>query len=106
MKNSEIKSLSNEELQEKIVATQQSYHSLKFTHAVAPIENPMEIRKMRKLIASMKTELHNRTLALVAQKIDAGEVTRENARDFLSAQNLPTPFNLAKTNKMLEKAGK
>jgi large subunit ribosomal protein L29 len=63
MKIADIKSLSTEELQEKINAEQENMQKLTFAHAISPIENPMKIRLSRKTIARMKTELRAKELA-------------------------------------------
>lgn len=55
MKYQEIKSLTIEELREKIVTEQASLRKLRFAHAISPIENPMKIRNSRRLIAKLKT---------------------------------------------------
>ncbi len=60
MKNSEIRALSLEDLQNKIVAEKENYGKLKFAHAVTPIENPMKIRESRRLVARLQTELSNK----------------------------------------------
>ncbi len=60
MKNSEIRALTLEELQNKVVVEQENYNKLKFAHAVTPIENPMKIRESRRLIARLQTELSNK----------------------------------------------
>ena len=57
MDNQEIKSLSVVELQSKIANEQEAYRKLKFAHAISPIENPMQIKYQRKLIAKLATEL-------------------------------------------------
>ena len=57
MKNSEIKNLSVEELKSQIAADSKSLTTLKFSHAVSPIENPLSIRSLRRQIARLKTEL-------------------------------------------------
>lgn len=57
MKNSDIKALSVEELVEKLAAEKETLRKLKFAHAVSPIENPMQIRTQKKLIARLSTEL-------------------------------------------------
>jgi large subunit ribosomal protein L29 len=57
MKNSEIKALSQQELQEKVALEKENLMKLKFAHAISPIENPMKIRHTRKLIARLSTEL-------------------------------------------------
>ncbi len=57
MKNSEIKALTVEQLQQTLVEEQDRLLKLKFAHAVSPIENPMRIRNTRRLIARLMTEL-------------------------------------------------
>lgn len=65
MKNSEIKSLNDTELKQKLASEQEAYTKLKFAHAVSPIENPMRIKEARKLIARLNTELRARELQKV-----------------------------------------
>ncbi|MEM9416907.1 MAG: 50S ribosomal protein L29 [Bacteroidota bacterium] len=55
MKYQEIKSLSPEERQTKLVAEIENLQKLRFAHAISPIENPMHIKQSRKLIAQLKT---------------------------------------------------
>jgi large subunit ribosomal protein L29 len=62
MKNSEIKALNDDELNQKLVSEQEAYKKLRFAHAVSPIENPMKIRAARKTIARLNTELRAREL--------------------------------------------
>lgn len=57
MKNSEIKALSVEQLQQMVVEEQERLAKLKFAHAISPIENPMRIRSTRRLIARLLTAL-------------------------------------------------
>ena len=57
MNNSEIKSLSENELQERIVSEKENLQKLKFAHSISPIENPMKIKEAKRLIAQMNTEL-------------------------------------------------
>ncbi len=60
MKMSEIRSMETAELQEKLADLKKSYAGLKLSHAVTPLANPMEIRKLRKNIARLMTELNQR----------------------------------------------
>ena len=60
MKNSEIRALTPEELESKLLVERENYSKLKFAHAVTPIENPMKIRDSRRLIARLHTELSNK----------------------------------------------
>jgi large subunit ribosomal protein L29 len=57
MKNSEIRTLSADELRSKIKGENEALQKLKFAHAVSPIENPMKIKETKKLIARMHTVL-------------------------------------------------
>ena len=60
MKQKEILILSDDELKEKLDAFQKNLHDLKLTHTVSPIENPLQIRNLRRTIARLKTEFVKR----------------------------------------------
>ena len=61
MKQKEITILTDDELNDKLGAFQKSLHDMKLTHAVSPLENPLQIRNIRRTIARLKTELLKRT---------------------------------------------
>ena len=63
MKQSEIKNLSIAELQERLSNTKKSYNDLKMAHAISPIENPLQIRSIRKSVARLATELTKKSLS-------------------------------------------
>ncbi len=60
MKQSEIKELSTAELQEKLSDTKKTYADLKMTHAISPLENPIQLRSVRRSVARLATELIKR----------------------------------------------
>ena len=60
MKQSEIKELSTAELQEKLGETRKSYTDLKMAHAISPLENPIQLRNVRRTVSRLATELTNR----------------------------------------------
>jgi len=62
MKQSEIKDLSAAELQEKFSQTKKTYADLKMAHSISPIENPLQIRSVRRTVARLATELTKREL--------------------------------------------
>ena len=62
MKQSEIKELSIAELQEKLGETKKSYSEMKMAHVISPLENPIQLRSVRRSIARIATELTNREL--------------------------------------------
>ena len=62
MKQKEVKELSIDELSEKLLSFQKELSDLKVTHAISPIENPMQIKNLRKTIARINTELTARSI--------------------------------------------
>ena len=60
MKQSEIKELSTAELQEKLSEMKKSFTDLKMTHAISPLENPIQLRLIRRGVARLATELIKR----------------------------------------------
>jgi len=97
----DLKSYSVEELKENISAAEKALDNLTFSHKISPIENPLRIRTERRALATMKMELHSRTLQVVNEKVSAGELTSFNARAFLAETKLPTPMTLVKLKKII-----
>jgi large subunit ribosomal protein L29 len=62
MKQSEIKELSLTDLNEKLGALQKNYTDLKMAHAITPLENPLQLRGLRRTVARIATELTKREL--------------------------------------------
>jgi len=62
MKQKEVKELSIDELNEKLVSFKKDLSDLKMTHAISPIENPMQIKNLRRTIARIYTELTVRSV--------------------------------------------
>jgi large subunit ribosomal protein L29 len=60
MKQSEIKELSIAELQEKLAAFKKNYSDLKMSHAISPLESPLQLKVIRKTVARIATELTKR----------------------------------------------
>ncbi len=60
MKQQEIVKLSANDLKDKIENFTEQLTKMKLTHSVAPIENPIQIRKIRRTIAKLNTELTKR----------------------------------------------
>lgn len=55
MKQSEIKNLSVEDLNDKLQQLQNEFKDLKMNHAITPLENPAQIRSVRRTIARLLT---------------------------------------------------
>ncbi|AWX43804.1 50S ribosomal protein L29 [Flagellimonas maritima] len=62
MKQSEIKELSIEELKERLAELKKQHADLRMAHSVTPLENPLQIRKTRRTVARLATELTKREL--------------------------------------------
>ncbi|WKS95522.1 50S ribosomal protein L29 [Riemerella columbina] len=60
MKKAEIKNLSVEDLKSQLVEAKATYNKLKLAHKISPIENPIQIRDLRRNIARLETELTNK----------------------------------------------
>jgi large subunit ribosomal protein L29 len=60
MKQEEIVKMSTEDLTSKMLSTGEQLAAMKFNHKMTPMENPLRIRGMRRLVARMKTELARR----------------------------------------------
>lgn len=57
MKASDIRDLTVEDIQAKLVEEKANYEKLRINHKMAHIENPIQLRYMRKTIARLNTEL-------------------------------------------------
>lgn len=62
MKQSEVKELSVAELQDKLKELKKNYSDLKVAHAISPLDNPIQLRSVRRSVARVATELTKREL--------------------------------------------
>ena len=62
MKIAEIKEMSTADLAERIEAEVANYNQVILNHSISPLENPAQIKQLRRTIARMKTELREREL--------------------------------------------
>ena len=62
MKIAEIRELSTQELNERVEADVTRYAQMKLNHAISPLENPSQIKDLRRSIARMKSELRSHEL--------------------------------------------
>lgn len=62
MKQSEIKELSAVELQDRLTEEKLSLTKMKMGHSISPMENPLQIRSVRKTVARLLTEVRRREL--------------------------------------------
>ena len=62
MKVKEIRELSTEEIEKKLVETKEELFNLRFQQATGNLEKPSRIRELRHTVARMKTVLKEREL--------------------------------------------
>jgi len=57
MKASELRQMSGEELNKKVIQLREDLFKLKFQHKIRSLENPARMRQIKKEIARVKTVL-------------------------------------------------
>lgn len=57
MKKVDIKNMSADDLKNQLKEVQAQYSRMKLAHKISPIENPIQIRELRKTIARINTEM-------------------------------------------------
>lgn len=62
MKQVDIKDLSVDDLTEKLQEQKSVLNKFKLSHAVSPLENPSQIKFVRRTVARINTELRKRVL--------------------------------------------
>ena len=63
MKQEDIKNLSADDLQENLAEQTATLDRLRMNHSVSPLENPKQIKEVRKTVARLKTEVRKRELS-------------------------------------------
>ena len=62
MKIAEIKEIPTNDLVERVEAEVTNYNQTVLNHSISPLDNPAQIKQLRRTIARMKTELRQREL--------------------------------------------
>ena len=62
MKASVVREMTTQEISEQLEELKLNYSKVKMAHTISPMENPMELKKIRKNIARLSTELRSREL--------------------------------------------
>ena len=66
MKAPEIEKLSLEDLQDKLADHQKQLLDLKMNHAVSPLENPLQIKTVRRTISRLLTAITAKKNEIIA----------------------------------------
>ena len=62
MKAKEVKELTTAELHERLDAQKAELSQMKLQHSISPLDNPLQIREVRKTSARLATEIRQREL--------------------------------------------
>lgn len=62
MKAKEVKELTTAELKERLDAQKAELAQMKLQHSISPLDNPLQIREVRKTIARLATEIRQREI--------------------------------------------
>ena len=62
MVTNKVDKIATNELAERIEAEVANYNQMVLNHSISPLDNPAQIKKLRRTIARMKAELHQREL--------------------------------------------
>jgi large subunit ribosomal protein L29 len=62
MKTREIKELTTKEIQERMEVQNAELTRLKLNHTISPLDNPSQIKVVRRTIARLATELRQREI--------------------------------------------
>jgi len=63
MKQEDIRNLSADDLQENLAEQSATLDRLRMNHSVSPLENPKQIKELRRTVARLKTEIRKRELS-------------------------------------------
>ena len=64
MKIAEIKEVTTNDLVERVEAEVATYNQMVLNHTISPLDNPAQIKQLRRTIARMKTELRKENLTI------------------------------------------
>lgn len=73
----EIRDLTNEEISARIASDQEELLRVRLNHAVSSIENPSDIKNLRRDIARLKTILHERETQAASAASDPNPTNAE-----------------------------
>ena len=66
MKTSEIEKLSLEDLNDRLAEFRKQLSDLKMNHSISPIENPLQIKTVRKTVARLLTAISAKQNEIIA----------------------------------------
>jgi large subunit ribosomal protein L29 len=58
----ELKEFSNEELKSELAETEAQFNKIRFDHVIKGLDNPLQLREVRRDIARLRTEIRRREI--------------------------------------------
>jgi len=68
MKSAEVRGLSTKEVRERVDAEVAALQQMKINHSISPLDSPAKIKQLRRTVARLKTELHQREHQTINKK--------------------------------------
>lgn len=65
-KYQELQDSTENDIKEMLVETEAAYQKLTFDHAIRGLDNPLELRDLRRDVARLKTEIRRREIAAIS----------------------------------------
>ncbi len=65
-KYQELQDSTDNDIKEMLVETEAAYQKLTFDHAIRGLDNPLELRDLRRDVARLKTEIRRREIAAIS----------------------------------------
>lgn len=78
-KHLELQGFSDEDLKVELTEIKSQYRKMKMDHSIRGIENPLDLREVRRDVARLKTEVRRREIAAMSEEQLLGR-TKKRAR--------------------------
>ncbi len=75
----ELQGFSDEDLKVELAEIKSQYQKMKIDHSIRGIENPLDLREVRRDVARLKTEVRRREIAAMSEEQLAGR-SKKRAR--------------------------
>ncbi len=102
MTNKEIRELTVEDLITSIIEQKDKLKKSRFAHSIAPLENPLIIKKIRRRIARLETELYQRSNEELKQKILDKTLGLNNLSTFMKNNDIPVILKKGNVKQMIK----
>ena len=89
----ELQEFSDADLQTELEGIEAEYAKMRFDHNVQGLDNPMELKELRKDVARLKTEIRRRQMANMSEDELSKRSKKVRCKDFYGCISTPLTFN-------------